>query len=275
MRFITVQSIILLSAVFIFFTGCNSSSTNVEETPPELPPSVVMEADFSLFSGNNPEANTLIDANNTENPYSHFLNASTRALFLNGAINANLFLPASILTAAQALEPVLNEDDEWEWNFSVSGNSQTFSVTLVGDQQGSGQTVWSVFVSNSLLNLNDELLLEGISSSNGISGSWTINRLAGFGITERHLELDWEFDSISDYSVDLEFLQILDVVPVQSIRTERDGAEKRTISRDTDDDLRADIRWNTETKEGSLVSPEYNNGDRACWDGLFMNTECD
>jgi len=42
-----------------------------------------------------------------------------------------------------------------------------------------------------------------------------------------------------------------------------------------DDDLRADISWNVDTKTGSLVSPEYNNGDRACWDSTFRNTECE
>lgn len=275
MKFTTIQSITLLSAILVLFTGCNSSSTGVEDTPPVLPPSVVLETDFALFSENNAGANIQAGANKIENPYSHFLNASTRALLLNGTINANLFLPASILTAAEAVEPVLNEDDEWEWNFSVSGNSQTFSVSLVGEEQDSGQTTWSVFVSNSLLNLDDELLLEGVSTSNSGSGSWTVNRLAGFGTVQPHLQLDWDFDSVTEYSVDLEFLQMRDLLPVQSIRTQRDGPEKQTISRDMDDDLRADISWNVDTKTGSLVSPEYNNGDRACWDSTFRNTECE
>lgn len=269
-----ILSAILLSAALLL-AGCNSSSTSVEETPPDLPPSVVMESDFALFSENDPSANSQLEANNTENPYSHFLNASTRALLLNSAINANLFLPASILTAAEAVEPILNDDGLWEWNFSVSGNSNTFSVALVGEDQNNGQTTWSVFVSNSLLNLDNELLLEGVSSSESGSGSWTVYQLAGFGITQPHIELDWDFNSISDYSVELEFLQILDLVPVNSIRTERDGPVKRTISRDADDDLRADISWNIDTKEGSILSSGYNNGDRACWDSTFRNTECD
>jgi len=269
-----ILSLIFISAAYLL-AGCNSSSTNVEETPPALPPAIVMESDFTLFSENNPSAEFRLDANNTENPYSHFLNASTRALLLNSAINANLFLPASILTAAEAVEPILNDDGQWEWNFSVSGNSNTFSVALVGADQNNGQTTWSVFVSNSLLNLDNELLLEGVSSSESGTGSWTVYQLAGFGTTQPFIELDWDFNSITDYAVDLEFQQILDLVPVQSIRTERDGPDKRTISRDTDDDLRADISWNTETKEGSLLSSEYNNGDRACWDSTFRNTECD
>lgn len=274
MKYYGILSIIFISAAFLF-AGCNSSSTNVEETPPALPPAIVMESDFTLFSENNPSADSRLGVNNTDNPYSHFLNASTRALLLNSAVNANLFLPASILSAAEAVEPVLNDDGQWEWNFSVSGNSQTFSVALVGEDQNNGQTTWSVFVSNSLLNLDNELLLEGVSSSESRSGSWVVYQLAGFGITQPYLELDWDFNSILDYTVELEFQQILDLVPVQSIRTERNGPDKRTISRDADDDLRADISWNTETKAGSLVSPEYNNGDRACWDSTFQNAECD
>lgn len=275
MKSISLKTTTLLLATVVIFAGCNSSSSNVEDTPPKLPPSAVMEADFSLFSENNPEANAQVTANNMDHSYSHFLNATTRALLLNGAINANLFLPATILTAAEAVEPVLNDNNEWEWNFSASGNSQTFSVSLVGDQQDSGQTTWSVFVSNSLLNLDNELLLEGVSSAENGSGSWTVNQLAGFGMVQPQIQLNWEFDNITDYAVDLEFAQVVDIVPVQSIRTVRDGAEKQTVSRDSNDDLRVDITWNTETKEGSLLSPEYNNGDRACWDSTLMNTECE
>jgi len=274
MKFFSVSSYILF-CVALMLSGCNSSSTKVDDTPPELPPSAVMEADFSLFSENNPEVNLQVDANSEDNPYSHFLNASTRALLLNGTIKANLFLPALILTAAEAVEPILNEDGNWEWNYSVTGNSETFSITLIGENQNDGQTVWNVFISNSLVNLDNDLILEGVSSADNGLGTWTVYQLAGFGISQPFIQLNWDFDSITKFRVELEFLQELDLSPVQSIRSQRDGAEKQTISRGADDDLRADISWNIDSKAGSLVSPDYNDGDRACWDSTFRNTECD
>lgn len=275
----TMTNYNLITAIFLTvlvttLTGCSSSTTSLENIPPQLPPSVVLEGDFAMFSENNPGDNLQAVANNAENPYGHFLNASSRALLLNSALSANLFLPATLLTAAETVEPVLNEDEEWEWNFSVSGNSQTFSVSLVGDQQSSGETIWSVFVSNSLLAIDNELLLEGVSSMVNNSGTWTVNQLAGFGTVQPLLQLNWEFDSITSYSSELEFFQILEIIPIQSIRMERDNEGKRTISRDTNDAIRSDISWNTDTKEGSIISPEYNDGERACWNSMLLNTEC-
>ena len=275
MKYTIVQSITLLTFFLIFFTGCNSSSTNVEENPPTLPPSVVMEPDFTLFTDNNPSVNQSLEINNTENPYSHFLNASTRALLLNGTIKANLFLPASILAAAEAVEPVLNDDDQWEWNYSVTGNSETFSVSLVAEELDSGEINWSAFISNSLVNLDNDLIFEGVSSLNNSSGTWTVYRLAGFSISEPRILLDWNFDSETQYSVELEFLRERGFPPVQSINSEREGSEKRTVSRLENGDIHSDINWNTNTKEGSILSTNYNGGVLACWDGTLRNVECD
>lgn len=275
MKFSRTFSLLFIFSISVLLSACNSSSTNVTETPPALPPSEVMESDFDIFTDNEPTSSVQPGNNETESPYSHFLNASARALILNGTIKSNLFLPATILAGAEAVEPELNDDGDWEWNYSVSGNSETFSVSIVAAEQTDGQTSWSVFISNSLINMNNELLFEGISSGDNGSGTWTVYRLAGFGISEPHIQLEWEFDSITRFSVGLEFLQEPGFLPIKTILTERDGSDKRTVSREENGDLRADISWKIDSKQGSLIAPNYNEGEQACWDGNFMNTECD
>jgi hypothetical protein len=274
MKISGILPILLISSIF-FFSSCNSSSTGVEDTPPDLPPSAVLDSDFSLFTENDPGTGNQFQEVVTDNPYSHFLNASARAAILNGTINANLLLPASILAAAQNVEPVINEDDQWEWTYSVSGNSETFAVSLVGEEQNNDQITWNVFISNSLLNLDNELLFEGVSSSGSRTGSWTVYQLTGFGISAPLIQVDWSFNNLSQYSRELEFLQIQGFPPIKSISAEKDDSEKRTVTRDENDDLRSEIVWNTESREGAITAPGYNSGNRSCWDSSFRNIECD
>lgn len=269
----------LLAPFFIAFivallNSCDSS-TSSEIEPPELPPVESLDMSYSLFTDGElqPESGaSLIDV---ETPYSNFLQASARVLFLNGIVSSKLALPVAVIAGAEAVDPELNDEGAWEWDYSVSSANREYAVRITAEEAEDGEVSWSVFVTNSDLDLDSELLFSGVSSPDNTDGEWMFYQIIGLNSGEAVSGLSWEITNNSESTLRFEVLTDRMNRLGDTITLQKGDSVKKTIYTDAEENTTTEIEWNTDTKEGYLISPNYNVGEQACWDSNFMNTACE
>jgi len=267
-------ALFLIIAIAVSTISCNSSTNTDGGEPPQLPPSESLEMNFSFFTSSDIQPNAGTALTGMDTPYSNFLQASSRVLILNGAATTNLALPVAVLAGAEAVEPEINGDGDWEWNYSVSGPNQQFSVRITAEQQASEQVSWNAYVSNSTLNLDSKLFFSGFSSSDNSFGGWTFYQLFGLNSGAALSELNWNIENISEATLELEILSNRLNRFGNVITLEKINSVKKTTYTDADESIITEIQWDTDTREGTLTTPDYNGGEQACWDSNFLNTEC-
>ena len=258
--------------------ACNSSTDPYSDVPPELPPAEAMQMGFTLFSDSQNLDLNFTDEfggdTNMETPYSNFLQASVRAIAINGVLAANTALPVSVLASAELIEPELNENGDWEWNYTVDAFNRTANVRFTGSDED-GQVRWNVYITQSDLNINNQLLFTGLSSPDNSSGSWTyFDPAAGSDSTEQISELMWSYAGSEDYSLQLEILTDRNNKFGDILSTSQTGSVKQAAYTDAGDNTHTEVEWDGDTNEGFLISPKYNSGVKACWNQMFVNSSC-
>ena len=264
-------------AIICVFSACKSSTDPYSDVPPELPPAEAMQMAFTLFSGSQNLGITFTDDAgdaNIETPFSNFLQASVRAIVINGVLAANTALPASVLVSAELIEPELNENGEWEWSYTVDAFNRTADVRLTGTDEDGGVR-WNVYITQSELSIDNLLLFTGLSSSDNSSGSWTyFDPAAGSDSTEQISELMWSYAGSEDYSLQLEILTDRNNKLGDILSASQAGSVNQAAYIDAGDNTQTEVEWNRDTNEGYLISPNYNNGVKSCWNRMFVNSSC-
>lgn len=263
--------LILITAIL---NSCDSSTSSLDSQPPEVPPVETVEMNFSLFTDGELQPESGVPLINLETPYSNFLQASARAIFLNGIVSSKLAIPVAVLAGAEAIEPELNEEGEWEWDYSVSSVNRDYTVRVTAEEATDSEVTWSIYVSNSFLNLNNELLFSGVSTPDNTVGEWTFYQIVGQNSGEVVSGLNWDISDTSQSNLQLEIQTDRMNHLGDTVTLEKDESVKRTTYNDADENTTTEIEWNTDTKEGYLITPDYNDGEQACWDSNFLNTEC-
>lgn len=271
-------SICLLSGLFLItlllFSGCSDDNpASPEETgPPELPPVSSMQMDASIF--NQPGADKQLQGNSTN---SNFNNAFLRAAFVKLIIDSRLIYPRALLQLADDVEPELNEDGEWIWSYSSQHNEETFGVRLVANSKDDG-IYWAFYLSSSILGFENELLFDGITKNDGKQGTWYYYSFFDSNnqdADEALSKIEWLIESEDNISL------TLTVISENGLGTKGDRIEYTQegviktldIYRAESDDTII-ISWNADTKAGYIIAPDYNSGEKACWNSNFENTPC-
>ena len=256
----------------ITLTGCDSTGTNTADDPPTLPPDA-FELNTDLFNNHNPGSASVTKTGE----YAHFTNAAFRVWPVSLLVKANLLIPSAVTATALQTDPVI-EEGTWVWEATADTLNQDVSFRLEGTPDGD-----SVFWSMSVTAPNPEQgqaldnfeLYTAQTALDGSSGSWSLYyNLDG----ERTRVLDADFTVTSDTEKEVTFS-----VPAtaennagDSVRYAVDGTQ-RTFEWTRVDDTGNTIvvvTWDAETKAGSIVAPNYNSGEVACWDGSFQNVAC-
>jgi hypothetical protein len=132
------------------------------------------------------------------------------------------------------------------------------------------EVTWNFYVTNSELGYDNQLFFTGTSDFDATSGSWTYFDLeSGREVSA----VTWQRTE-SETSVFLEVKSDRNDNLGDSISYEFDGTVKTIVFVDVSEDETTTISYNTETRTGFIISPNYNEGAKSCWDENLNNTTC-
>lgn len=262
----------LLIASSLLLFSCQDSVTSFDEQPPQLPPLESMDVDLSAFEEESGNKSANFTAENES--YTHFLNATFRAMIVRGVVNSSLAIPKALLEAAENIEPELSDDGEWTWSYSKDANGNNFEAELIATANDNDQVIWQMYVTSSALNIDNALLFEGEVLTDGSSGNWTYFALLGDEAGSETSNVTWTVESEDQVDLRLEVLSDRNGNLGDYIEYTFDSPIKRAVYYNAAEDETAEIEWNIETLEGYIIAPNYNNGEQACWNSNFQNVEC-
>lgn len=259
--------ITLLCATFVLLS-CSDDPSSVQEQPPELPPASSMEMDFSTF--NDQSSKSQSEVQTIEN----FSRAVGTALVMKTVVDVNLLIPRVLLAAASEADPQFNEDGEWIWEYSKTVNGNDFGVRLVATETAEDSLSWNTYVTNSQLGVDNRLFFSGTTNGQGTSGEWTYYSLRSPEAEQEVSRLDWTVNGEDDVELRLEVLTDRNGYAGDYIDYSFDGTTKTATYYDSSDDEITEIQINIQTNVGYFLSPDYNNGEKACWDENFQDIAC-
>jgi hypothetical protein len=259
----TIVSLVAGTALLVGSLGCVQ-----EEQPPELPPVGTMQTELGTIESA-PQVAKDADPD-ALGDYSNFANAWVRVKLLQAYGTGIVFIPAVAMGLALTQDPSY-QGDRWVWSVTVGQTT--------GDLELSGGPLagWDVefFVSNPVEGISNFLWIEGHSNPDLTEGYWLghdVNLPAG---EDEVLEIAWRYTSETDRSLAYSNVKtsspdLGDVITYTVL-----GTTATVVYDDaSDEDLIANITWDTTTGVGSIQVPYYNGGEKACWDASFRNAPC-
>ena len=247
--------------------ACESDPTAPAGTAPELPAVETMTFDFDFFD----QGAAVSTPAGMARQQGAGLNWGAGALTVgvaNLSVVVHLFVPVATWRAAALHTPAF-EDGAWHWRYSVTQGGQTFSSDLAGYQEGNDR-VFEMEISSTALQLNDFLWYRGRAPIGGTSGRWEFfDPESPSTVTGR---IDWTHPE-ADHRT-LTFTAVAGPNVGDELAYDSDGADRFVTFFDQSENQTYEVHWNALTNEGYIVSPGYNGGAMACWDGALMDTPC-
>ncbi len=251
----------------------NPDGGSVSGAPP-LPPDESMTVDLSIFDE---ELDGGIRAPAAAT-YLNFGNAAVRVASINAALAAAVAPPATLFAAARLYEPTPQSDGSWVWSYSVDIEYVTFTASLTGMMEGD-ETRWSMVVSANapLRPVASFLWYQGVCTEMNTSGTWEFFDITTPTEQNPTATVEWTAD-VDNKTAHL-LLKNVDTRPdakyTGDILDYTVGSEIASIIyADASESEVWSITWGTETGEGSLRVPEYNGGEKACWNNLKQDVTC-
>ncbi len=253
-----------------FTTGCGKSPTGDDNTPPAVPPQGTMYVDFSFFKTNPTSHPIQPDAALTK---FNFLTAFAVVTFFNAAVLVGLSIPAAATAAALSVEPTFESDGKFHWDFSYPETNPTLTLELTARVRPS-TVEWEMHVTSVTPVLNNFLWYDGVSALDGKSGTWQFYDLNQPNQSVETVFIEWEF--VADNDRNLTFTNVHegaqgfgDILQYQVA----DADVSMIFYQATNEDS-VHVNWNMTTGEGFIIAPEYNGGQKACWDATQNDVAC-
>ncbi len=282
----TIHTLIISILVAATLAGCSAEDgTQPVGTPPvatpeeapALPPAASMQFDFTFFdSGAGFIDKDGIQSSSETLGMFNWLNAVVRVAVINVAVATAFTPPTLAFTTALSAEPVFEAPDTFVWNYIWAEEPGHEVVINLRGRIDMPYVVWELRVSDnqSTPQLDEFLWFHGESSLVDDSGYWIFNDIGEGGEEVEMARIDWDveaedqrelvFENVEvghdDYGDRLTYLVEATIISVRF--------------HDDSEDLDADITWDEITGAGSLRVPDYNDGERACWDEQQQDVEC-
>lgn len=263
-----------LIAAHIALFACSENPADPDaETAPALPPVSSMSTDLSIFDN----TTSLPKPNDAEATKLNFFNAATRVTIANAATIIVMAIPVAVFAKAVSTDPELKEDGYWHWEYSETINGQTWQADLAGtlDLQ-TQESVWEMRITNAQANpaLDKFLWYEGRAKLDNSSGDWHIYDPQSPDSQIELLQIDWSHPA--DDKATLEFTSKKPDIPENGDKlTYNTDGDSRSVSYfDNSNSATTLIEWSAATGEGSITAPDYNNGEKACWDAGQNDVDC-
>ena len=277
--------LLLASFLGLAGAGCSRGPTTPAESGPEplqLPPVESMKVDLGLFQTAGAGAADLQDEEGLETPGRfgaatrfNWTNAVVRVLFIQGAVVAALTPPTLAFAAAIHTIPTLQPDGAFLWIYTWDdGEGHDFQIRLRGKVE-TDHVHWELRVTNLHADppLDQALWFRGDSSLENDSGFWVFQDLDDPDLPE-FARIDWDASAPDDRELSIENIRAGDDGEGDTLTYKLRGTMASIHFYDASADLESDITWDTVTMAGSLKVPDYNNGERACWDENQEDTVC-
>lgn len=267
--------LLLIFPLLMLIASCEDQSTapGLEGEPPDLPSSEVFNPSMAMFD--NSPGITIDSSSSVPEDYQNFSFAAGKTSIYSTVITGNTIVPATLLAAATGTTPN-NTDEGWQWNYEVTHNQSSFNATLFANVNPSEQKVnWELQASAnwSGISFNELTFLKGTSQLNGQDGHWYTFRPVGTSETDTTSRTQYSFQDSLNFDIGMRILTTQELKN-DSLYFSRDDSLKTVKHFSSSEQDSVVINWNITTGSGSIKDPSYNNGDLACWDSTFANTEC-
>ena len=265
--------------------GCGSETDpagpgTAQDTAPNLPPVASMTIDLSRFDSEiDPEQRLAqMSAGADELGSStqwNWWNAALRVAFMNLAVAQALTPPAAALHAAFSVEPVQIEPGIYEWIYEwTDRGGHQVRIALRAEAFGT-HTVWELRVSDNQSSpvLEDALWFAGETRNLGREGYWSFfDPSRGDGVEVAHM--DWHAER-DDSELRLQATDPQSEDEGDSLVYTTKGSNVTVVYTDQSEQQIGTIAWDEETGAGYIEYPDYNDGERSCWDEEQFDVDCE
>jgi hypothetical protein len=198
----------------------------------------------------------------------NFLNAAVRVAVIKTVTDIVLTPPTAAFALALRSVPTRQPDGSWIWVYTYVHGTREAQIRLRGESS-SGRSLWELRITALHLGLDGELWFDGETSSWGREGFWRFYDFNKPG-DPMVARLEWE------QTTSLKSVSFIDLYtnPNDRISYREGGADRSIDFNDASEGAEWFIRWNVATNAGSLMVPDYNNGDEACWDSERNDIDC-
>ncbi|MCI0513753.1 hypothetical protein L0128_11110 [candidate division KSB1 bacterium] len=262
-------SVVLL--ISLCFVNCSEKNPVAPEQSPVLPPVASMKIDLAYFQ----QGGLAKAIANT--PKNNFLNAAGRVVFLNAAVVVTMSIPTAVFAAAVSQPMTWDANDrKFHWIYTVTYQQMVFKADLAGwiDAQA-GEAVWEMYITNTAepLKLDHFLYYEGRSKLANTSGWWVIYNASTPTQKNKVLNLDW---SVSATESKVVFTNVMagNAGENDKLTYWVSGVDQKVNFWDNSANAMLEIYWETAKGTGYIIAPDYNNGQKACWDENQNDVTC-
>lgn len=254
-------------------SGCKKDKGD----PPVLPPSESMAIDFTNFEASGKGDFSVSVPKGTLN--SNWELAAGAAMVWKAIIYTTLAVPVYSFKLASQQTPAYLEDNTWQWSYSVSLLTVTYTARLTG-QNRTNDVQWKMFISREGSGGFEEFLwFEGTSKKDGLQGQWILYE--GPQNKVPVLQIDW---SVSGSKVGM-----IKYTYTKAGNSFKDSYIEYGL---TTGSLNAyyeihyynapflkfydlEVEWSTSSKNGRVrCESHFGDTEWYCWDENFLNVSC-
>ncbi len=235
--------------------------------PPQLPPlpqSATLDVDLGFF---------LQPPSTSDSPGDTWWYSAGRVADARGVTEPVLKAPHALLQGASGGAPAL-ERGAWHWRFAVEIEGAPYTSDMTGRVDG-GESVWEVRVTAPNHGVVNLVWYAGRARLDGTAGIWRVYHVQSQ--PEKELaSVVWSHPEPNLWTIDLDEHGLLR--PGETTHAEyRVSGNARTMTYATvftSGTNEFEARWDTVRRDGSLITPVYNSGQRVCWGNHLENVTC-
>ncbi len=200
----------------------------------------------------------------------NFYNAFVRVVAVSAFTELVLAPPIGAFALALHTVPSPQPDGSWMWVYTWVDGAEEVQIRLSGTIVSDDRADWELRVSSTVEGWDKVLWFEGETWSDGDGGDWMFHDLDD-AANPAVATLEWGADT------DGEYLRLSDIVNNigDSLEYRGDGTISTVTYTDASDaDLSWYVNWHELDGSGNLRAPDYNEGEKACWDEHQNDVEC-
>lgn len=245
-----------------------SCSKDEENSAPEMPPIESFQMDFSDFS----EFPDTTESKKSLHSYQHFAFSYVTVGVWNVITTVALAVPVAVYLESFKHTPESLGDGIWQWTYSVD----TYTAKLVATRISNEEFTAEMLISKTGVGAYEDFKwFEGTIRYDHTHASWKLYESPTNNVQWLDMEWtkDWEAGTSSiTYTNVKAGSDELGSYITYGIVDDPDYDAFYTLSSAANE---VNIRYNTETKEGSVKSPaNFGDSDWHCWNDLFQNVDC-
>lgn len=271
-------ALVALVALALGLAGCSNDSdkpTSSGPHPPQMPPASSMEVNLGLFEDESGGANGAYAAEAEPMTKFNWFNAVVRLVAIHTFVKTALTPPALAFALAVHTPPSLQEDGFFMWIYTwTDGRGHEVQIHLRGGVEGD-HVLWELFLSDNEHEppLDQALWFWGQANFAGTEGFWIFHDLDAEMFPE-FARIEWSVVAEDDRRLVITNIGQDHEDFGDSLTYQITGTTASVVYFNASEEMTADITWDTETEAGSLRVPDYNGGQRACWDTDQNDVEC-